>query len=408
MIDVHHIVARSCWGALNIREPKIVSWRSNLRTRTDARRPFPRHAPPNVGGGNSLRPLYNVSPDHGLRLSTKQSTRRSLSPACCGWEERGAIARMNRQPHNNIAYLPDAILHWDYSGNSHTNLLGLKYRRQDDLRLSYLVSGACEGRRGDHHTGLDGGDYIGVSCLLEGRELLEGSGQRVELRPNDTLVWRNEGKKAFCVPEHLAIFTILLPQVRFANYIRGRIPDSHWLMPGDTPIGSMMAAFLKSLASQVEEMPPTSADSAVEMALAMVAHAIDDQSKCDGPARRTTLFRRIISYIDRHLEDSALTPAYVASAHGISTRYLHLLFSNQESTVSGWIRERRLQRCREELECSRRGFSLTEIAYTWGFSDVPHFSRTFKKRFGVSPKVWKSRHMGANVVSLDDFRPRAA
>ena len=32
------------------------------------------------------------------------------------------------------------------------------------------------------------------------------------------------------------------------------------------------------------------------------------------------------------------------------------------------------------------GRTLTEIAYSWGFSDFSHFSRCYKEKFGCSPK----------------------
>jgi AraC-like DNA-binding protein len=32
-----------------------------------------------------------------------------------------------------------------------------------------------------------------------------------------------------------------------------------------------------------------------------------------------------------------------------------------------------------------------EIALSWGFNDHSHFSRAFRKRYGVSPKDWRNR-----------------
>jgi len=29
--------------------------------------------------------------------------------------------------------------------------------------------------------------------------------------------------------------------------------------------------------------------------------------------------------------------------------------------------------------------SVSEVAYSWGFNDPAHFSRTFRSRFGISP-----------------------
>ena len=80
-----------------------------------------------------------------------------------------------------------------------------------------------------------------------------------------------------------------------------------------------------------------------------------------------------------------LSPAMIAQKHHISLRYLHLIFSEQGTTVGTWLRSRRLAKCRGELANLRNDRSVTEIAMNWGFSDVAHFSRSFRSAYGVSP-----------------------
>ena len=55
--------------------------------------------------------------------------------------------------------------------------------------------------------------------------------------------------------------------------------------------------------------------------------------------------------------------------------------------MSGWIRDRRLERCRADLRDPRlAGLSILEIATRWGFVSPAHFSRTFRAAYGVSPR----------------------
>ena len=70
-------------------------------------------------------------------------------------------------------------------------------------------------------------------------------------------------------------------------------------------------------------------------------------------------------------------------------RYLHLLFSRFGTTVSRWILERRLERCRRELVVTGPHKNITEVAFKWGFNDAAHFSRVFKKRYGVPPREYR-------------------
>jgi len=37
------------------------------------------------------------------------------------------------------------------------------------------------------------------------------------------------------------------------------------------------------------------------------------------------------------------------------------------------------------------GKTITEIAFFWGFSDSAHFSRSFRRRFGISPRIFRAQ-----------------
>jgi AraC-like DNA-binding protein len=103
--------------------------------------------------------------------------------------------------------------------------------------------------------------------------------------------------------------------------------------------------------------------------------------------------RAILAFIDRHLDDPELGVARIARAFGMSTRSVHKLFEGEAHTVARAIWDRRLERCRDEMvDPSLAGRSITQIAHLWGFSDSQHFSRAFKQRFGLPPRLYRSTH----------------
>ncbi|WP_265565499.1 helix-turn-helix domain-containing protein [Streptomyces hygroscopicus] len=56
-------------------------------------------------------------------------------------------------------------------------------------------------------------------------------------------------------------------------------------------------------------------------------------------------------------------------------------------TVGGWIRRRRLGKCRRELGRPHRARpTVAAVAQRWGFVSPAHFSRAFRAAYG-SPRV---------------------
>ena len=101
---------------------------------------------------------------------------------------------------------------------------------------------------------------------------------------------------------------------------------------------------------------------------------------------------RIKAYIQEHLHDRRLGPAIVASAFGVSTRYVHTLFEGEPLTVGRYIRSLRVHACRRALESQARSdASLTDVALNLGFYDLSHMSRCFREEFGTSPGEFRAQ-----------------
>jgi AraC family transcriptional activator of tynA and feaB len=93
--------------------------------------------------------------------------------------------------------------------------------------------------------------------------------------------------------------------------------------------------------------------------------------------------------VDRHLTEDLLTPQWLAGRLGVSLRTLQEDFATLGTTVTAFIRARRLSLARDRLAAMRvRGESETiaEIALASGFNDISYFNRCFRKAFDCSPK----------------------
>lgn len=120
-----------------------------------------------------------------------------------------------------------------------------------------------------------------------------------------------------------------------------------------------------------------------------------DRTRAVAPeTRHRALLVRIRASIEQRLGDPDLTPGKLAAAHHISVRYLHKLFATQETTLAGWIRWRRLERCRRDLlDPNQVTRPVRAIAARWGILNATHFSRVFRAAYGVSPGEYRRVHL---------------
>ena len=110
-----------------------------------------------------------------------------------------------------------------------------------------------------------------------------------------------------------------------------------------------------------------------------------------GPA---ALYELAQAFIHDHLRDPDLSIDQISVALGCSKRYLHMLFSDRGLTVSEYIWRARLLNCRQDLEtqCNK---TITDVAFSWGFSSSSHFSRVFRKYFGLPHRLSTKRGTAA-------------
>ena len=98
--------------------------------------------------------------------------------------------------------------------------------------------------------------------------------------------------------------------------------------------------------------------------------------------------------IDHLLSNPELNPAMASASAGISIRYANELLAEDGTSLEEHIVMSRLERCRQSLEDhAQMHRSISDIAFSWGFTSIPHFSRRFKSRYGAGPRDYRARFM---------------
>ena len=108
---------------------------------------------------------------------------------------------------------------------------------------------------------------------------------------------------------------------------------------------------------------------------------------------RQLRFLQVKRFIDYNLSDPELSPTRIAGIFKITPRYLHRIFaefSTETQTIGQYILTRRLEECARQFRNIKNShLKITDIAFTWGFNSMTHFSRVFKERYGASPRTFR-------------------
>jgi AraC-like DNA-binding protein len=83
----------------------------------------------------------------------------------------------------------------------------------------------------------------------------------------------------------------------------------------------------------------------------------------------------------------------------VSVRTLQRHFrKHYDLTLREWLREARLEKSRTMLPDAG---CIKTVAYELGYKQPSHFTRDFKQRYGVPPKVWLLTDGSAEEISAD-------
>lgn len=98
--------------------------------------------------------------------------------------------------------------------------------------------------------------------------------------------------------------------------------------------------------------------------------------------------------IARGFRDPNLTEEMIASLQGISTRHLQRIFEVAGLSFTEVVNTLRLDAAHAGLsDRASKHATVMEIALASGFSDVSHFNRLFRRRFGMTPSDVRRRKL---------------
>ena len=223
-----------------------------------------------------------------------------------------------------------------------------------------------------------------VIIQTAGVSVYEQRGECVTLTPGDGLVYDVSQPHAITSTETTEHFVVTVPHDLVAG--RGLRLDrlSAQRFSARTGVGRLAADLIHSTFGELATISPECEDNLAASLLSLIFLPLPNEAAHTHEALRY----RIESYIRDQIRDPELSIEKIAGALRCSKRYLHMAFAASDRSITDHIWTTRLDGCRGDL-ARRSDQTISEIAFAWGFSSSAHFSRAFRKRFGVTPSEFR-------------------
>src|SRR5215471_18972278 len=239
--------------------------------------------------------------------------------------------------------------------------------------------------------------YIKIHFQTYGTSYFEQDGRHIELMPGDCLAYDVSCPHSIISPAFTRHDVVIVPKalLRDRGFPSQRM--SACKLSARTGTGRIAHDFVHAAFDEAAKLSPNSAAGVADSLIDLLLLPLREADTAFDRAGPEAMYIRAQVFIREHLRDPDLCIDQISAALGCTKRYLHMLFSERGMTVSDYIWRARLQHCRQELE-AHAGKTITDVAFSWGFSSSSHFSRVFRKCFGVVPSaIHKGRHASPEV-----------
>lgn len=234
--------------------------------------------------------------------------------------------------------------------------------------------------------------FVKILFQTYGISHFEQGGRRIDIMPGDCLAYDVSCPHTIVSPALTRHEVVIVPKDLLQERGFRSAKMSPCKLSSRTGTGRIAYDFVHAAFDEATKLSPYNAvgvaDSLIDLLLLPLREA-DTMFDRVGPE---AMYIRAQAFIREHLRDPDLCIDQISATLGCTKRYLHMLFSDKGMTVSDYIWRARLLHCRQELE-TQTGKTITDIAFSWGFSSSSHFSRVFRKYFGFVPSaIHKAPH----------------
>jgi AraC-like DNA-binding protein len=278
----------------------------------------------------------------------------------------------------------------EYHGDVRAPFSALISRREFGALMVSDVSASSQGRiqlvRGARTIRSDPRDQIMLFLVESGRVGLKQGDLAFEANAGDLFVYDQTRPFTLEFPDQHRGVMVVIPRAQLISRLRAANKGftTHW--GGESSLGKFARSVVRELVGLGGDLPANIPERLASSTLDILATTFDAQSAPEEvfQPRYERNLAKVKAYLLSHLDDVDISIDSMSRTHNMSPRTLNRLFAMAGTTPMRWLWQQRLAASYAAL-AEGRALSVTDAAMAFGFSDLSHFSRTFKLSFGKAP-----------------------
>jgi AraC-like DNA-binding protein len=239
-----------------------------------------------------------------------------------------------------------------------------------------------------HEQTIDGNDDFVLTIVRQAGVAGGQAGRGAELQAGEAFLFHNDGRMTAVAPIGARVINVAVPKGLIVPVVKDIDAVLKDKLPRSMPL-ALLASYAEGLMADIPLTPEAGRMAGSHMRDLIVAvmnaqpEALEETSSRGVQAARLADIKHDIA---ENLADPGLSLDAVAIRHGISPHYIRLLFNQDGTAFSDYVREQRLLAAFRHLTDWRsERLSITAIAFECGFGDLSWFNQAFKRRFGRTP-----------------------
>ncbi len=258
-----------------------------------------------------------------------------------------------------------------------------------DVKIAFCTTTGMVGRR-TRSLIADGADDLMITIMLSGSSTVAQRGHELDLGYGQAALLSLGDVGSQVLPQTARFLNFAIPR----NALHARVENvddaTMRLLRADNPALRLLTDYVALATGNHTPLDPGLHRPFASHVLDLVALTLgatrDGTALAQGRGVRAARLAAMKADIQAHLRQEGLSVHDVAKRHGITPRYVQLLFDSDGMTFTEFVLEQRLAQAHQMLANPLlSNWTISAIAYEVGFSNLSYFNRTFLKRFGATP-----------------------